>query len=191
MKGGENTVAIITTIETPLVLDLAINNGYHKVYGMQLDNNTRKLIIDLENNGEPYIIPSGVTAKLQGHRPDKAAIFKDCQIINNQLHCVLTSYELAVPGNCELNITLYEGNPNLAESFDGNRLSTFNFKVGVPENPLNEDMIVTSKEFSVLTETILKAENALTFSETSSFAFSRSDCSFIVALGISIFFKAL
>lgn len=154
-------MAKITTIESPLVLDLAVNNGYHKVYGMQLDNNTRKLIISLENNGEPYIIPSGVTAKLQGHRPDNAAIFKDCQIINNQIHCILTSYELAVPGDCHLVITLYEGSPNLAESFDGNRLSSFIFKVAVPKNPLDENMIVNSKEFSVLTETILKAENAL------------------------------
>ena len=154
-------MASITTIETPLVLDLAINNGYHKVYGMQFDNNTRKLIIALENNGVPYVIPSGVTVKLQGHRPDGAAIFKDCDVINNQIHCILTSYELAVAGDCHLNITLYEGNPKVTEKFEGNRLSSFDFKVSVPKNPFSEDTIVASKEFSVLTETILKVEQAL------------------------------
>ena len=160
-KGSELQLAIITTIDTPLVLDLAVNRGYHKVYAMQLDNNTRKLIISLENNGEPYIIPSGVTVKLQGHRPDGAIIFKDCQIINNQIHCVLTSYELAVQGDCELNVTLYEGNPTFLETFTANRISSFSFKVAVPRNPLNEDTIVNSKEFSLLADTIKKLEEAL------------------------------
>lgn len=154
-------MAQITTIETPLIIDLAVNTGLKKAYGMQYDNGTRKLIIALEDKGTPYVIPSGVSVKLQGHRPDGAAIFKDCQVVNNQIHCVLTSYELAVPGDCCLNITLYEGKPNILESFSGNRLSSFTFKVAVPRNPLDEDAVVSTKDFSILTETILKAENAL------------------------------
>ena len=165
-------MASITTIETPLVLDLAINKGYNKVYGMQLDNGTRKLIVSLENNGEPYTIPSGVTVKLQGRRPDGAAIFKDCTIKNNQIHVVLTSYELAVPGDCELTITLYEGKPSSSGNFSGNQLSSFAFKVAVPKSPFSEDLVVSSKEFSLLTSTILKAEEAY---EKSTEALSKAD----------------
>ena len=91
-----------------ITLDLNTNNAYI-VIGTKEGDSARKVIISITENGQPYEIPSDVTATYRVRKPDGTAIWNNCTIEDNKVKFQFTSIALSVPGRAYADIVLSQG----------------------------------------------------------------------------------
>lgn len=133
---------------TEIKLDIARNTSPPTVYAKQGDNGTRYVTATLLENGVPYTLDSGITARIRVLKPDNTAIYNAATVSGNTVTAELTSQALAVPGVAIAEIGLYKG---------AQILTTFIFYVRIERSAVSDNQIESSDEFGVLEETIQQA----------------------------------
>lgn len=128
-----------------LDLDLSSVNDYKIVNAQQLDNDSRRLIINLYHEGKRYDI-SGVTKiELQGSRGDGKTIKTPITYNENDIIIDFDDTILGAKGACRLKVVLFNNNTIL---------SSFPFIIRVDENVYDENGIIASPVYSELEETL-------------------------------------
>lgn len=143
---------MLNKINTRLKVDLYSSSQYTVVNTQQGDNNSRIIEVELLDNGNPYVLPEKVTISLQGARPDGFSILESCQYSGNIITCELKDYILAVEGKCSVKIVLLDSDMIL---------SSIPFHILVGKNPFDEKGVIGTPQFSILTEAIRAANEAL------------------------------
>ena len=137
-------------IITHLDLDLASSNEYKVINAQQLDNNSRRLIVNLYHDGKKYNISEITKIELQGYRGDGKTIKTNLTSDNNDIIVDFDDTILGAKGTCRLKIVLFN---------DEDVLSSFPFIIRVDENVYDENGIIASPVYSELDETLKKVEN--------------------------------
>lgn len=137
-------------IITHLDLDLASSNEYKIINAQQLDNNTRRLEVNLFHEGKIYDISNVTKIELQGSRGDGLAIKTTLSHNGNTIIVDFDDTILGAKGLCKLKIALYNS---------GELLSSFPFIIRVDENVYDENGIIASPVYSELDETLKKVED--------------------------------
>lgn len=77
------------------------------VWAKQQDNETRKIAVTIQENGEDWTIPAGASAEIRVQRPDKVLVTADCTISSPVVTATLTNEMLFVAGEAlaEIRIT--------------------------------------------------------------------------------------
>lgn len=133
---------------TEIKLDIARNTSPPTVYAKQGDSGTRYVTATLLENGVPYTLESGITARIRVLKPDNTAVYNTATVSGNTVTAELTSQALAVPGVAIAEIGLYK---------DTQILTTFIFYVRIERSAVSDNQIESSDEFGVLEETIQQA----------------------------------
>ena len=137
-------------IITHLDLDLASSNEYKIINAQQLDNNTRRLEVNLFHEGKIYDISNVTRIELQGSRGDGLVIKTTLSHNGNTIIIDFDDTILGAKGLCKLKIALYNS---------GELLSSFPFIIRVDENVYDENGIIASPVYSELDETLKKVKD--------------------------------
>lgn len=121
-----------------ITLDFVNPSPWIEVYTKQRDDRIRHLSIVLLNDGISYTIPSGVTARVRGRKPDGTQFYNDCLITAGKIDVALTESMLAVSGFVEAEIELSDST---------GVLSTAAFTIRVWESSMNFSATERSNEY--------------------------------------------
>lgn len=132
-----------------LDLDLASSNEYKIINAQQLDNNTRRLEVNLFHEGKIYDISNVTKIELQGYRGDKETIKTPLLHNGNTVIIDFDNTILGAKGLCKLKIALYNS---------GELLSSFPFIIRVDENVYDENGVIASPAYSELDEALKKVD---------------------------------
>ena len=138
-------------------LDLQKNGVQWSVDIKKNDVNSRKIVISLTDGGKTFNLDENMIVTVYAKKPDENIIYSNCKIESGLVIYEPTKQCISAEGtvNCELRI--------YSENSSGSQLLTsprFNIEVyGVLSN---EEHLVSTNEYSALTEATLKAQEATT-----------------------------
>lgn len=144
-------------IITHLDLDLASSNEYKIINAQQLDNNTRRLEVNLFHEGKIYDISNVTRIELQGCRGDGLVIKTKLSHNGNTIIVDFDDTILGAKGLCKLKIALYNS---------GELLSSFPFIIRVDENVYDENGVIASPVYSKLDEALKKVDTVQAAEDT-------------------------
>lgn len=124
-------------------IDLCYSNASVIITPVQNDAGSRFLVASLTSEGEPYTIPEGCTVQLAVRKPDSTKTLTAASVRDNMVVCELTNQSLSVKGIADAQIVIYNG---LAV------LKTPPFKLNTFEQIVSDDTIVSTDEFTALSE---------------------------------------
>lgn len=134
-----------------ITLDFARSTMPVTVFAKQYDKDTRKIEITPLNNGAPYSLESGVTARLQMTKNDGTTVINNASISSNKITVTLTAQTLTAAGTAVAEIGLYKG---------ATLLSSQTFYIDVQKGAYDEDAPESSDEYNALVEALNAAETA-------------------------------
>ena len=123
-------------IITHLDLDLASSNEYKVINAQQLDNNTRRLEVNLFHEGKIYDITNVTKIELQGFRGDGETIKTPLTNDGNNIIVDFDNSILGAKGICKLKIALF--------GEDNKLLSSFPFVIRIDQNVYDETGVIAS-----------------------------------------------
>lgn len=135
-------------------INLEVNNFDCPVIidAKQADDNSRFINVQLTENHAPIQVPAGATVRLRTLKPDgTSALTTGTRNTDGTVTVELTEQVLAVEGTVKADISILQGNEIL---------SSANFRIKVQAVPLGAE-IVSSNEFTALTEMTERAEQAI------------------------------
>ena len=123
-------------IITHLDLDLSSSNEYKVINAQQLDNNTRRLEVNLFHEGKIYDITNVTKIELQGFRGDGETIKTPLTNDGNNIIVDFDNTILGAKGICKLKIALF--------GEDNKLLSSFPFVIRIDQNVYDETGVIAS-----------------------------------------------
>lgn len=144
---------MIAPITKNVDIDLSLTNTYVIINAEEGDIRTRFVTITLLDNGKIYDLStlSDAKARLQGTRSDGRAILNNCTIEDNKIKFELTADLTTCVGIHKCQVALYDNEA---------LLTSIPFKIKINPSTLDENAIVAEPMFSVLTDTLLRVEEA-------------------------------
>lgn len=144
---------MIAPITKNVDIDLSLTNTYVIINAEEGDIRTRFVTVTLLDNGKIYDLStlSDAKARLQGTRSDGRAILNNCTIEDNKIKFELTADLTTCVGIHKCQVALYDNEA---------LLTSIPFKIKINPSTLDENAIVAEPMFSVLTDTLLRVEEA-------------------------------
>lgn len=124
---------------------------YEKIKAKQGDTKSRFLLFHLLDGASPFSLVNR-TVRVYGLKPDNKEIFNDLKIVDaNRGHCELelTTQALAIKGDLELELAIYEGE---------SKLTSIPFIVDVLKSINSTNAIESSNEYKALDRSLTKVE---------------------------------
>lgn len=134
-----------------ITLDFARSTMPVTVFAKQYDKDTRKIEITPLNNGSPYTLETGITARLQMTKNDGTTVINNASISSGKITATLTAQCLTADGTAVAEIGLYKGST---------LLSSQTFYIDVQKGAYDEDAPESSDEYNALVEALNAAETA-------------------------------
>ena len=138
-------------IKQSITLDFARSTMPITVFAKQYDKDTRKIEISPLNNGSPYSIGSGITARLQMTKPDGHTVINNASISNGIITVTLTAQALTAAGTAVAEIGLYQG---------ATLLSSQIFYIDIQKGAYDENAPESSDEYNALIDALNTTETA-------------------------------
>lgn len=136
-------------------LDLQKNGVQWPVEIKKNDVNSRKIVISLTDGGKTFNLDENMIVTVYAKKPDENIIYSNCKIESGLVIFEPTKQCISAEGtvNCELRI--------YSENSSGSQLLTSpRFSIEVYGVLSNEEHLVSTNEYSALTEATLKAQEA-------------------------------
>lgn len=136
-------------------LDLQKNGVQWSVDIKKNDVNSRKIVISLTDGGKTFNLDENMIVTVYAKKPDENIIYSNCKIESGLVIFEPTKQCISAEGtvNCELRI--YSAN-----SSGSQLLTSPRFSIEVYGILSNEEHLVSTNEYSALTEATLKAQEA-------------------------------
>nr|DAU68127.1 MAG TPA: Baseplate component [Caudoviricetes sp.] len=136
-------------------LDLQKNGVQWSVEIKKNDVNSRKIVISLTDGGKTFNLDENMIVTVYAKKPDENIIYSNCKIESGLVIFEPTKQCISAEGtvNCELRI--------YSENSSGSQLLTSpRFSIEVYGVLSNEEHLVSTNEYSALTEATMKAQEA-------------------------------
>nr|DAI80727.1 MAG TPA: Baseplate component [Caudoviricetes sp.] len=137
---------------TSISLDVSRSTSPPIVFAKQGDSSSRYVNITITDNGKPYTLDSGITARIRAVKADKKAVFNNATIENNVIVAELTEQILAVEGYVIAEISLYKENSLLTTQY---------FYIAVQRSAVSDDEITSTNEYKALAEALNEVSKAV------------------------------
>lgn len=108
------------------------------------DTLSRRMVLSLYEQGKPYRIEDGVTARIRGKKSDGTILYNDCFVQDNCIVVDVTTQMLAALGEVECELNLY-GTSNAI-------LTTPRFSIVVEDVLLADGQLESQNEFTAMTK---------------------------------------
>jgi hypothetical protein len=149
------------TVTTDITIPTSGETIYLRVFAKQNDAKSRFLRIKLVdgNGNQVNVTGTGYRVYIRAIKPDKTQIFDTCTVDNEgYIVAPLSDQFLACAGIVKTDIAIYSNNEEV--------LSSSVFYVDVVKSSYDEDGVISSDEFSALTEALSDAQNAVGIAST-------------------------
>jgi hypothetical protein len=151
-----------------ITIDIHKKNEYVYIYAKQYDQDTRKVEVTITDNDEPIVLQEGAKARVRYSKRDKKGGYIEIEkadIINNVVYLTLTQQMLTASGKVTIDIEFYEFVTGEDGHVTYHNLSTATFYIYVAPAAIDEKTIISSNEFSVLVNALVRTEEALAEAE--------------------------
>ena len=143
-----------------ITLELNSNTAYTTIGAKQGDSGSRVIKVHITQNGEPWTIPSSVSASYRVRKPDGYAVWNSATVPypnpENVIYITLSEQALAIAGRAYADIVFTEGSgDNLSI------LSTVSFIIIIMASPDITKNVISSNEFSQILELTADADAVL------------------------------
>lgn len=145
------------TILKSFGLDFAGSPPLEYIFAKQGDQNSRILEITPLDNGVPYSVPTGTTARFGAKKPDGTQILDGAEIDNGKIYVTLSDQTLAASGVVTAEIALYGTSDEL--------LSSQRFHIKVEPFAIDPDAVESSDEYRTFETALLELQDALQAAE--------------------------
>lgn len=138
-------------LESVKRISLDINNNKNvTVQSVQYDNDFKTLIINITEDGKPYIIDStNIKIILKCTKPDGTYVIRDCNILEDgSLSVVIDGQILTVYGIVKSEIALMEIETDVIAH-------TMPFKIFVSQSVCDDEQVTSSSEFNAFEKTMI------------------------------------
>ena len=144
--------------DTTITLDLSGEQRSAPVTAKQGDRDTRYIFAQLLAHGQPYTIPTGVTARVAMTKPRGQCVLNDAEIIGtNTVKITLTEQMLIDAGDARAEVMLYSGNTMLSSAV---------FDLVIQPSAYNRDAVESSPEYQTFVDALGEIEIATDAAET-------------------------
>lgn len=138
--------------DTTITLDLSGEQRSAPVAAKQGDKDTRYIFAQLLAHGQPYTIPTGVTARVAMTKPRGQCVLNDAEIIGtNTVKITLTEQMLIDAGEARAEVMLYSGDTMLSSAV---------FDVVIQPSAYNRDAVESSPEYKTFVNALGEVETA-------------------------------
>lgn len=128
------------------------------------DDNKRRFVFTLYEDGKPYIISDNCTAVFRAVKPNGAIVFNNCEIVDNTIIYDLVNETSAVAGIVDCEVTLYG-----LEIVDGEpvskQITSPRFTLHIEDNLYDDSQVEGEDEFTALETAIGQVLAALAATE--------------------------
>ena len=138
-------------ITQSITLDFARSTMPVTVFAKQYDADTREIVITPLNNGAPYTLESGITARLQMTKNDGTTVINNATISSNTITVTLTAQALTAAGTAVAEIGLYKNSTLLSSQI---------FYIDVQKGAYDENAVKSSDEYGALVTALAQADAA-------------------------------
>lgn len=132
----------MTEIIKTLTLDLARKNNTRLVFAVQNDYLSRKVIINLTNDGEPYLLDSNTSAIVGILCPSQESRGYSAQVIDGAVSFTIPLWALSEAGEVKCTLSLFDS--------DGKKLSASSFLLDVEATAYIGDELSEDSNYSLL-----------------------------------------
>lgn len=108
------------------------------------DTLSRRMVLSLYEQGKPYRIEDGVTARIRGKKSDGTILYNDCFVQDNCIVVDVTTQMLAALGEVECELNLY--------GISNALLTTPRFAIVVEDVLLADGQLESQNEFTAMTK---------------------------------------
>lgn len=119
----------------------------------QYDSGTRTLTFTIYYGNVLFTIPSNVTARLVGTKPDNHGFSYECTISGSTVSCDVTQQMTAVAGFVDCEIKFIDANQN--------SLGSANFRLNVEKAALGDDAIMSKSDIAMIEKSITIGDAAI------------------------------
>ena len=147
-----------------ITIDIHKKNEYVYIYAKQYDQETRKVEVTITDNDEPIVLQEGTKARIRYSKRDKKGGYIEMEkadITNNVVYLTLTQQMLSTSGKVTIDIEFYEFITGEDGHIDYHNLSTATFYIYVAPAAIDEKTIISSNEFSVLVNALVRVEEII------------------------------
>ena len=133
----------MTEVYKRIKVDFSRRSNTHVIFARQNDFGARNMIIELTDNGTPYVIGKGVVATVNFKRPDGRLGAIGADILGeSSLHANVAQVMICVCGTVTCSVSLYDN--------DGNVLTSSDFFIDVGDQHYSGDVIEDQPEYELL-----------------------------------------
>jgi len=156
-------MSITTLPATPIVIDTRYEYEFKYIYAKQYDTGTRFVEATILDNGLPIDISDKTQAALRYTKSDRKGGYIELgKISSNIVLFKMTEQMLSVSGKVTVDLELYEYNEKTDGSgVDKKSISTATFYIEVSKAALTEETIISSNEFSLLVNVLVRCEDVI------------------------------
>ena len=136
----------MSVVSENMTLDLTRQNGPFQVSVKQYDTDTRRFLVKITNNGQPWTPTEGAVPFLEVTRPDGEADAFELTFSGNDVLCVIPGWATQVDGEGFADIAFVDP--------DGSTISTMPFELVVVESGANLENMKQNEACSLLTSLV-------------------------------------
>ena len=113
---------------------------------------TIRLIVTINDKGGVLELPAGTTAKIRMLKPDKKQVLNDCEVVENNVHVLITQQMQAAAGEGKCEIILF---------YSGKTFTTVTFPITIEPNVHDDSQIESTSEYNALLNALVRIEDAI------------------------------
>lgn len=136
-------------ITEPITLDISHPQQWVRIRIQQGDVNSKQIDVSITDDGDTYVIPQGSVVQLEMMKSDNLPIFNPCTVVNNNARFEISEQMTATRGMGVAKI-------KITDVSTGGTLHTVPFYIYCDEEVLNESIIVSTGEFTALTDALVQ-----------------------------------
>lgn len=137
---------------TSISLDLSRSTSPPIVFAKQGDSNSRYIYITITDNGKPFTLETGITARIRAVKSDGKTVFNNAAIEDNVIVAELTEQILAAEGYAIAEISLYKETALLTTQY---------FYIKIQRSAVSDEEITSTDEYKALAEALNEASKAV------------------------------
>ena len=142
---------------TKFNLEMSGDTKKYMVSAIQGDRATRRIVVKLMNDGEPYVIPNQAFVNVNITKPDGKSVYNACEHSGAEVTIELTSQALAAAGTALCDVEVRSAD-------DSQIITSASFEIEIERSQRRDGAIESSNEFTAIekkvNEAIGKVEDA-------------------------------
>ena len=128
---------------TKFNLEMSGDTKKYMASAIQGDRATRRIVVKLMNDGEPYVIPNQAFVNVNITKPDGKSVYNACEYSGSEVTIELTSQALAAAGTALCDVEVRSAD-------DSQIITSASFEIEIERSQRHDGAIESSNEFTAI-----------------------------------------